>query len=293
MSIRNFEKLFRPHSVVLIGASERPGSVGAVVARNLRRAGFDGEVLLVNPHLTSLDGVTVYRDVAHLPHPPDLAVIATPPDTVPGHVAELGARGVRAAVVITAGFGELGERGRALQQAVLDAARPHLLRLIGPNCVGLIVPRIGLDASFSHLAPPQGGIAFVSQSGAIITAMLDWAAPRGIGFSHVVSLGDMADVDFGDMLDWLARNAHPRDPALCRRHLAWPQVHVGGARGGTAEAGIDTEGRALAGGCARGGLEYRHAGGQATAFMMPRSAAPACCGSRQWPSCSMRSRRWR
>ena len=110
MSIRNFEKLFRPHSVALIGASERPGSVGAVVARNLRRAGFEGELLLVNPHLTNLDGMTVYRDVARLPHPPDLAVIATPPDTVPGLVAELGARGTRAAVVITAGFGELGER---------------------------------------------------------------------------------------------------------------------------------------------------------------------------------------
>ena len=128
MSIRNFDKLFRPHRVALIGATERPGSVGAVVARNLRRAGFAGELLLVNPHLTNLDGMTVYRDVASLPHPPDLAVIVTPPDTVPGLVAELGARGTRAAVVITAGFGELGERGPRVQQAMLDAARPHLLR---------------------------------------------------------------------------------------------------------------------------------------------------------------------
>jgi acetyltransferase len=204
MSIRNFEKLFRPRSVALIGASDRPGSVGAVIARNLRRGGFSGELLLVNPHLASLDGMSVHHDIASLPHPPDLAIIATPPDTVPALVAELGKRGTRAAVIITAGFGELGERGRVLQHAALAAARPYLLRLIGPNCVGLIVPGIGLDASFSHLAPPAGDIAFVSQSGAVITAMLDWAAPRGIGFSHVVSLGDMADVDFGDMLDWLA-----------------------------------------------------------------------------------------
>jgi acetyltransferase len=204
MSIRNFERLFRPRSVALIGASARPGSVGAVIARNLLRAGFAGDLLLVNPHLTAIDSVPVHRDISSLPHPPDLAVIATPPDTVPGIVAELGARGTRAAIVITAGFGELGEHGRGLQRAMLDAARPYLLRLIGPNCVGLIVPGIGLDASFSHLAPPSGDIAFVSQSGAMITAMLDWAAPRGIGFSHVVSLGDMADVDFGDMLDWLA-----------------------------------------------------------------------------------------
>ena len=148
--------------------------------------------------------------MASLPRIPDLAVIVTPPATVPGLIAELGARGTKAAVVITAGFGELGADGRALQQAALDAARPHLLRLVGPNCVGIMVPGIGLDASFSHLAPPPGDIAFVSQSGAMITAMLDWAAPRGIGFSHVVSLGDMADVDFGDMLDYLAADARTR-----------------------------------------------------------------------------------
>ena len=149
----------------------------------------------------------------------------------PALVAALGVRGTKAAVVITAGFGELGEAGRRLQQAMLDAARPHLLRIVGPNCVGIIVPPLGLDASFSHLAPPPGDIALVSQSGAMVTAMLDWAAPRGIGFSHVVSLGDMADVDFGDMLDYLARRPrHPRDPALCRGHHTRAQIHVGGAR---------------------------------------------------------------
>jgi acetyltransferase len=208
MSIRNFDKLFHPETVALIGAGARPGSVGAVVLRNLRRARFKGELMLVNPHHETLDGMRVYPDIASLPRPADLAIIATPPDTVPGLVAELGAHGTRAAVVITAGFGELGERGRALQQAALDAARPYLLRLVGPNCVGIMVPGLGLDASFSHLAPPAGEIAFVSQSGAMITAMLDWAAPRGVGFSHVVSLGDMADVDFGDMLDYLAADAH-------------------------------------------------------------------------------------
>jgi acetyltransferase len=210
MSVRNFGKLFQPNSVALIGASDRPGSVGWVVARNLRRSGFPGELFLVNPHLQVLDGIPVHPDVAGLPHAPDLAVIATPPDAVPKVIAELGARGSRAAVVITAGFGELGEYGRTLQQAALDAARPHLLRLVGPNCVGIMVPGIGLDASFSHLAPALGDIAFVSQSGAMITAMLDWAAPRAIGFSHVVSLGDMADVDFGDMLDYLAADARTR-----------------------------------------------------------------------------------
>ena len=165
MSIRNFDKLFRPRSVALIGASDRPSSVGAVVLRNLRRDGFRGELMLVNPHHQTLDGLTVYPAVSVLPAAPDMAVIVTPPATVSGLIAELAARGTKAAVVITAGFGELAEEGRALQQAALDAARPHLLRIVGPNCVGILVPPIGLDASFSHLAPPAGDIAFVSQSG--------------------------------------------------------------------------------------------------------------------------------
>jgi acetyltransferase len=210
MSVRNLDKLFDPRSVALIGATPRPGAVGSLVTRNLRRAGFRGEVMLVNPQHAVIDGMPVYPSVAQLPHAPDLAVIMTPPQTVPGLIAELGERGTRAVVVITAGFAELGDHGRALQQAALDAARPHLLRIVGPNCVGLMAPAIGLDATFSHLAPAAGDIAFVSQSGAMITAMLDWAAPRGLGFSRIVSLGDMADVDFGDMLDLLAADPQTR-----------------------------------------------------------------------------------
>jgi acetyltransferase len=210
MSIRNLDRLFNPGSVALIGATDRTGAVGAVVMRNLRRAGFRGELMLVSPNHRMLGDMPVYPDVASLPQTPELAIIATPPRTVPALIADLGARGTTAAVVITAGFGELGEAGRALQQALLDAARPHLMRIVGPNCVGIMVPAIGLDASFAHLAPPPGDIAFISQSGAMITAMLDWAAARGIGFSHVVSLGDMADVDFGDMLDYLAADMHTR-----------------------------------------------------------------------------------
>jgi acetyltransferase len=210
MSVRNLDKIFTAKSVALIGATPRPGSVGAVAVRNLRRCGFRGELMLVSPHHNEIDGMRAYPSIAELPRTPELAIIATPPDTVPGLIAELGERGTRGAVVITGGFGELGEHGRALQQQILDAARPSLLRVIGPNCVGIMVPRIGLDASFSHLAPKPGNIAFVSQSGAIVTAMLDWAAPRGLGFSHIVSLGDMADVDFGDMLDYLAGEADTR-----------------------------------------------------------------------------------
>jgi acetyltransferase len=206
------DAFFRPASVALIGASSRPGSVGALVARNLLDGGYAGPVMFVNPRHAEIDGHPVHADVASLPGTPELAIIVTPPATVPGLIAQLGARGTRAILVITAGFGELGAEGRALQRAAVEAAREHGARLIGPNCLGLQAPSIGLNASFAHLLPPPGRLAFVSQSGAMATALLDWAVPRGIGFSQLVSLGDMADVDFADLLRYLA--AEPGTQAI-------------------------------------------------------------------------------
>lgn len=209
MSIRNLEALFQPRAVAVIGASDRPHSVGAVVFRNLIEGGFAGPVWPVNHRHDTIAGQLAWRDVASLPGVPDLAVICTQADTVPNLIAELGARGTRAAVVLGAGMKQASvEGGPSLEQQMLDAARPHLLRVLGPNCIGLLVPGVGLNASFAPSQAQAGSIAFVSQSGALATAMLDWAAPRGIGFSHFVSLGDSADVDFGDMLDYLATDPH-------------------------------------------------------------------------------------
>jgi len=214
MTIRNLEYLFKPKSIALIGASKQPSSVGAVLARNLFGGGFDGPIMPVNPKHNFIRGVWAYRDPGSLPATPDLAVIATPPETVPKIIAELGQRGTKAAVVISAGFGETPEQhGRELQQAILDAAKPYTLRIVGPNCLGVLFPGIGLNASFAHVTPPMGRLAFVAQSGAIVTSILDWAQTRGIGFSHLVSLGDMADVDFGDVLDYLA-NQHETQAIL-------------------------------------------------------------------------------
>jgi len=211
MTIRNLEHLYKPRAVALVGASATPGSVGSVLAANLFRCGFDGPIMPVHPKHEHIQSVATYPDVASLPLAPDLCVIATPPDTVPGLIDELGKRGTKAAVVITAGFGEGGqEHGRALSQAMLDAARPNLLRIVGPNCLGIMVPSIGLNASFGNTSPLEGHLAFVAQSGAVITSVVDWATSRGIGFSHLVSLGDMADVDFGDMLDYLANDRKTR-----------------------------------------------------------------------------------
>jgi acetyltransferase len=205
MTIRNLDFMFNPAAVALVGASQKPGAIGAVLARNLVGGGFKGDIFPVNPNYTSIEGLPAYPDVDRLPKTPDLAVIATPPETVPQLIEKLGRRGTRSAVVITAGFREGGSTiGGELCAQMLNAARPHLLRIVGPNCLGIMVPKVGLNASFGHVQPLKGNIAFVAQSGAVQTSVLDWATSQGIGFSHFVSVGNMSDVDFGDMLDYLA-----------------------------------------------------------------------------------------
>ncbi|MGH8699800.1 MAG: acetate--CoA ligase family protein, partial [Burkholderiales bacterium] len=211
MTVRNLEFLFRPKSIAVIGASDRQGSVGATVIRNVLAGGFSGPVYPVNRRHAEVAGRVAFSDVTSLPEAPDLAVIATPPAAVPEVIGALGARGTRAAVVLTAGLAAGSDgAGRSLTQAMLEAARPHLLRILGPNCVGLLVPGLGINASFAHTSALPGNLAFVSQSGGLTTAVLDWARSRGIGFSHFISLGDAADVDFGDVLDYLASDPATR-----------------------------------------------------------------------------------
>jgi acetyltransferase len=205
MTIRNLEYLFRPRSIAVFGATDRPGSVGATVIRNVLAGGFTGPIYAVNPRHAEVAGRPSFHDVASLPTAPDLAVIATPPAAVPDLISELGARGTRAAIVLTAGLAQInGPDGRSLSTAMLEASRPRLLRILGPNCVGLLVPGLGINASFAHTAALPGRLAFVSQSGGLTTAALDWARSRNIGFSHFISVGEAADIDFGDLLDWLA-----------------------------------------------------------------------------------------
>jgi acetyltransferase len=210
MSRRNLEHLFNPRSVALIGASDRPHSVGATVMGNLTNGGFAGPIWPVNLRHATVAGRHAYPSVAELPEAPDLAVICTPAVTVPDLISQLGVRGTRAAIVVSGGLeqrsrGETGETGETIASAMLKAAEPFTLRILGPNCIGLLVPGIGLNASFAHLGASAGNLAFIAQSGALTTAMLDWAHAKRIGFSHFISLGNAADVDFGDLLDYLAR----------------------------------------------------------------------------------------
>src|ERR1700722_8370465 len=205
MTIRNLDRILAPRSVAIIGASSRPRAVGHLVLANMRAAKFPGRLMPVNPRESEIDGLRTFADVDALPEDPDLAVIATPPDTVPGLIAQLARRGCAGAIVITAGFGE-GGHGVGMQRrvAMLDAARPTMLRIIGPNCLGLVAPGVGVNASFSAAPARDGGIACFTQSGAVAAALMDWGYAHSVGFRYLISLGDMADVDFGDLLDYVA-----------------------------------------------------------------------------------------
>ena len=231
MSVRNLNKLFAPRSVALIGASNRPGSLGATLLHNLVAGGFDGAIHPVNPKHTELAGLPVVASVAELAAAPDLAVICTPAETVPLIIRQLGERGTRAAIVLSAGLADArDERGRSLKQAMLDAAHPYLLRILGPNSAGLLAPAIKLNASVAHSGALPGRIAFVSQSGALMTGVLDWARSRGIGFSHFIALGDSSDVDLGDVLDYLASDGATGSILLYVEHLRYARKFMSAAR---------------------------------------------------------------
>ena len=187
MSGRNLAKLLAPRSVAVIGASDRPHRVGATVMQNLLQGGFSGSVWPINLKHRTVYGIPVHARVSQLPAAADLAVICTPAPSVPPLIAELGARGTRAAIVLSAGLERPSGPGSTLQQAMLEAAEPFALRILGPNCIGLLVPGIGLNASFAHVGASPGSLAFVAQSGALTTAMLDWAQSRQIGVELVTS----------------------------------------------------------------------------------------------------------
>src|SRR6476646_7862925 len=195
------QPLLAPRSVALVGATERPGALGEILHRNLKAAHPGGELYGVNPQHAMLFGAKAYARLGDLPARPDLAVIVTPARTVPGIVRDAGAAGIKAAAVLTSGFAEAGEDGKHLQREMLEAARQGGVRLLGPNCLGLLRTDVGLNATFARSYAHTGNLALVSQSGAMCTAMLDWAWAAGIGFSSVVSLGGAADIDFGEVLD--------------------------------------------------------------------------------------------
>jgi len=231
VSIENLNKIFNPYRVAVIGASDTPTSVGYTVLKNLVGSGFRGVVYPVNPKREAVQGIHAYKDVASLPHAPDLAVICTPARTVPGLVHELGEVGTRGIVIISAGFREIGDEGKRLEAQILEEqAKYPGMRIIGPNCLGIIVPGISLNASFAAATPPKGHIGFISQSGALCTSVLDWAIDQGIGFSYFVSVGNMLDVTIADLIDYFGSQTETQSIILYIESITEAREFMSAAR---------------------------------------------------------------
>ncbi|HQF15021.1 MAG TPA: CoA-binding protein, partial [Thermogutta sp.] len=231
MSIENLNKIFNPYRVAVIGASDTPTSVGYTVLKNLVGSGFRGVVYPVNPKREAVQGIHAYKDVASLPHAPDLAVICTPARTVPGLVHELGEVGTRGIVIISAGFREIGDEGKRLEAQILEEqAKYPGMRIIGPNCLGIIVPGISLNASFAAATPPKGHIGFISQSGALCASVLDWAIDQGIGFSYFVSVGNMLDVTIADLIDYFGSQTETQSIILYIESITEAREFMSAAR---------------------------------------------------------------
>jgi len=206
MGQHNLNRIMKPRQIAVVGARERAGTIGNALMKNLLEGGFAGTVLPVNPKYKKIHGLPTYKSVSDLEDGVDLAVIATPIQTVPGVVQECVDRKIGGAVIISAGGKEVGTQGSEIEAKIRTIALPSGFRLIGPNCLGVIRPGGNLNTTFVSGMPAAGNLAFVSQSGAICSSILDMAFKQHIGFSHFVSIGSMIDVDFGDMIDYLGND---------------------------------------------------------------------------------------
>lgn len=204
MKQHQLEKFFNPNSIAVIGARNRPKTVGMTVFKNLLKGGYTGQLYAINPRHKAVQGQPCFASVADVASTIDLAVIATPANTVPEILIECGKKGIKNIIILSAGFSESGDEGAKLESTILNLIKQYNIRIIGPNCLGIIIPALNMNASFSNIAVESGDLALVSQSGALCAAILDWALPQKIGFSSIVSIGNSVDIDFGDVLEYLA-----------------------------------------------------------------------------------------
>jgi acetyltransferase len=206
MGLHNLDKIFKPESIAVVGASEKEGSIGYVHVQNLIQGGYQGKIFPVNPHYSAIHGLKAYPSISRIDHAVDLAIIAIPISSVPSVIRECAHLGLGGAIVVSAGGKETGPQGREIEERMRWEAEIGGLRIIGPNCLGIICPGRKLNASFAAHMPHPGKVAFISQSGAICTAILDLSLKEEVGFSHFVSIGSMLDVDFGDLVDYLGND---------------------------------------------------------------------------------------
>src|SRR5579863_5244412 len=221
---------FKPRTLAVIGASETEGSVGRSILWNLISNPFGGTVFPVNPKRSSVLGIKSYPTIGTIPEQVDLAVIAIPAPAVPQVVAECASAGVKGAIIISAGFKECGAEGARLEAEILVAARPSRMRVLGPNCLGLMSPLTGLNATFAGAMARPGSVGFISQSGALCTAILDWSLRENVGFSTFISIGSMLDVSWGDLIDYLGDDPHTRSIILYMESIGEPRTFISAAR---------------------------------------------------------------
>src|SRR5262252_2129449 len=227
MSTYRLDKLFHPQSAALVGGNPREKSLGRIVLRNMREGGFAGAIHLVNPDFAEIDGLRAVPTLADLAAAPDVAVVATPAEAVPTVVAQAAEVGCAAAVIISTG---LGHGPGSIAEATAKAARRKGLRLVGPNCIGLMLPAAKLNATFAPRLAPAGDLALISQSGGIAAGMLEWAAQQRVGFSAIVSIGDQIDVDIGDLVDYFALDHRTRTILLYVEGIQDPRKFMSAAR---------------------------------------------------------------
>ena len=206
MGLYNLDKIFKPDSVAVIGASKKEGSIGHIHVRNLVEGGYQGKIFPVHPHYSKICGLETYPSLTKIEHNIDLVIIAIPIMSVPQVIKECVEVGVGGTIIVSAGGRETGVRGLEIEDKIRREADEGGLRVIGPNCLGIICPSGNLNASFAKQMPYRGKLAFISQSGAICTAILDLSLKESTGFSHFVSIGSMLDVDFGDLVDYLGND---------------------------------------------------------------------------------------
>ena len=221
---------FHPRNVAVIGATEELSSVGHSVVANLKQSSFGGQVFPVNPKRSAVLDLPCFPNVASVPAKVDLAVIVTPARTVPGLIAECSAAGVAGAIVISAGFKEVGPSGAALEQEILREARKSRMRVVGPNCLGIMCPQSGLNATFANSMARPGHLGFISQSGALCTAILDWSHREMVGFSAFVSVGSMLDVGWGDLIQYLGDDPHTRSIVIYMESVGDARSFLSAAR---------------------------------------------------------------
>src|SRR5215467_2813763 len=224
------ESLFAPACVAVVGATDREGSVGRTVVANLVQGSYQGRVYPVNRKHSKLFDVRCYPNLESLPEPVDLAVIVTPAATVPGVVRECVDRGVRSAIVISAGFKERGAEGLELERQITSELKRGSMRLVGPNCLGMMNPWIGLNATFASEIARSGNVAFLSQSGALLTAILDWSLQEQVGFSAIVSTGSMLDVDWGDLISFYGEDPKTQSILLYMESIGDARSFLSAAR---------------------------------------------------------------